>query len=120
MKKQQVCTGWMIVPKSNNDGQTITRKELSEAVYTSMSLPRKDAAALVDEVIDEICDGLVREGIVKISRFGKLTVKSRTERMGRNPKTRDEHVIAARRTISFKPAPELKKKINGSDQDDRK
>ena len=58
--------GWMIVPKSNNDGQTITRKELSEAVYTSMSLPRKDAAALVDEVIDEICDGLVREGIVKI------------------------------------------------------
>ena len=110
----------MIVPKSNNDGQTITRKELSEAVYTSMSLPRKDAAALVDEVIDEICDGLVREGIVKISRFGKLTVKSRTERMGRNPKTRDEHLIAARRTISFKAAPELLKKINGSDHDDRK
>ena len=83
---------------------SITGKELSEAVYPAMSLPRKDAAALVDEVIDTICDGLVSEGVVKISVFGSLTVKSKSERKGRNPKTNDKHVIAARRVITFKAA----------------
>ena len=83
---------------------SITGKELSEAVYPAMSLPRKDAAALVDEVIDTICDGLVSEGVVKISVFGSLTVKSKSERTGRNPKTNDKHVIAARRVITFKAA----------------
>jgi integration host factor subunit alpha len=96
---------------------SITGKELSEAVYPAMSLPRKDAAALVDEVIDTICDGLIREGVVKISGFGSLTVKSKPERMGRNPKTNDKHVIAARRAITFKAAAGLKMKINHSDDD---
>ena len=99
--------------KSDWSEKTITRQELAEAVYAAVSLPRKDAAAFVDRVIDEICDALVRDGEVKLTNFGTFKILSKAERMGRNPKTHTEHVIAARKAISFKPAAGLKRKING-------
>ena len=96
---------------------TLTRKELAAAVYAAATLPRKEAADVVDQVIDEICDGIIRDGLVKLSAFGTFTVISKPERMGRNPKTLTEHVIAARKAVSFKPAAGLKKKINGGNED---
>jgi len=95
----------------------VTRQELAEAVYTAVALPRKDSAALVDQLIDEICDALVRDGEVKLSNFGTFKVLSKNERMGRNPKTHLEHVISARKAVSFKPAAGLKRKINAGNED---
>ena len=86
---------------------------MAAAVYDAVSLPRKSAAAFVDEVIDEICDAIIRDGEVKLSNFGTFKVLSKNERMGRNPKTHTEHVIAARKADSFKAAAGLKRKING-------
>ena len=109
--------GDMELTKSVWSEKTITRQELAAAVYAAVSLPRKDAAAFVDEVIEEICDAIIRDGMLKISAFGTFTVISKPERMGRNPKTFTEHVIAARKAVSFKPAAGLKKKINGANED---
>ena len=109
--------GEMKLAEQNDGAETITRKELAAAVYDAVSLPRKDAAAFVDEVIDEICDAIIRDGEVKLSNFGTFKVLSKNERMGRNPKTHMEHVIAARKAVSFKPAAGLKKKINGGNED---
>ena len=105
--------GDMELTKSVWSEKTITRQELAAAVYDAVSLPRKDAAAFVDEVIDEICDAIIRDGEVKLSNFGTFKVLSKNERMGRNPKTHTEHVIAARKAVSFKAAAGLKRKING-------
>ena len=103
--------------EQNDGAETITRKELAEAVYAAASLPRKEAAEFVEQVIDEICDAIIRDGEVKLSNFGTFKVLSKNERMGRNPKTHMEHVIAARKAVSFKPAAGLKKKINGGNED---
>ena len=97
--------------------KTITRQELAAAVYAAVSLPRKDAAAFVDEVIEEICEAIIRDGEVKLSNFGTFKVLSKNERMGRNPKTHTEHVIAARKAVSFKAAAGLKRKINGANDE---
>ena len=105
--------GDMELTKSVWSEKTITRQELAAAVYAAVSLPRKDAAAFVDEVIDEICDAIIRDGEVKLSNFGTFKVLSKNERMGRNPNTHTEHVIAARKAVSFKAAAGLKRKING-------
>ena len=109
--------GDMELTKSVWSEKTITRQELAAAVYDAVSLPRKDAAAFVDEVIDEICDAIIRDGEVKLSNFGTFKVLSKNERMGRNPKTHTEHVIAARKAVSFKPAAGLKRKINGANDE---
>ena len=62
---------------------TLTRQGLAEAVYAVVSLPRKEAAQLVDQVLDEICNALVRDGEAKLRNFGALKVSSKAERVGR-------------------------------------
>ena len=92
---------------------TLTRKELAEAVYAAVSLPRSEAAAFVEEVIGEISDALVRDGEVKFTNFGTFKVSSKPERVGRNPKSGDAAIITSRRVLTFKAAAGLKRKING-------
>ena len=103
--------------KGVRSDHTLTRKDLAVAVYAAVSLPRKEATRLVDLVITEIYDALVRDGEVKISGFGTFKVVSKTERLGRNPKSGKAAVITPRRVISFKSAERMKGKINGGNED---
>src|SRR5918998_2756153 len=94
-------------------GRTVTRAELSGAVYQKVGLSRAESAELVEQVLSEICDTLVAGKTVKLSGFGAFTVRSKGERVGRNPKTGVEVPIEQRRVIVFKPSNVLKAQING-------
>lgn len=94
-------------------GRTITRADLSEAVYREVGLSRAESAALVEMVIDEISATLERGETVKLSSFGSFVVRAKRERVGRNPKTGEEVPIAPRRVLVFKPSNVLKGRING-------
>ena len=71
-------------------GKTITRADLCEAVYQKVGLSRTESADLVEMVLDEISDCLVRGESVKLSSFGSFLVRSKV----------------------FKPSNVLKQKIN--------
>jgi integration host factor subunit alpha len=94
-------------------GRTVTRADLSEAVYQKVGLSRTESAALVESVLGEICDCLTRGETVKLSSFGSFIVRSKGERIGRNPKTGIEVPIDPRRVMVFKPSNVLKARING-------
>ena len=94
-------------------GRTVTRADLSEAVYQKLGLSRTESSALVERVLDEICDGLARGEAVKLSSVGSFLVRSKGERIGRNPKTGVEVPIEPRRVLVFKPSNVLKARING-------
>ncbi len=91
--------------------ETVTRAVLKEAVWRDVGLPRRDAAQLVDAAIETICDRLVAGEPVKISGFGTFATRDKDPRMGRNPKTREPVLIAARRVVVFRPSGVLKKRI---------
>ncbi len=93
--------------------KTVTRADLSEAVYQKVNLSRIEAAGLVEQVLSEVGDTLVRGDTVKLSGFGTFTVRSKGERVGRNPKTGVEVPIEERRVMVFKPSEVLKAHING-------
>lgn len=95
------------------DGKTLTRAHLAEAVYQEVGLSRSELAELVDLILSEIGDLLVRDGIVKISSFGTFSVRSKGQRIGRNPKTGEEVPILPRRVLVFRPSQVLKDRING-------
>ncbi len=101
-------------------GQTITRADLSEAVYQRLGLSRTESAELVELVLKEICDCLERGETVKLSSFGSFVVREKTERIGRNPKTGVEVPITPRRVMVFKASNVLKGRINGLDVEDEK
>ena len=97
----------------NGTTTAIGRIELREAVYTSASVSRIEADGLVEDVLGEIARTLARGEAVKLTGFGTFIVRSKSERVGRNPMTGVEAPITARRTVSFKPSATLKRAVNG-------
>ena len=97
-----------------SDGKTITRADLSEAVYHQLGLSRSESAELVEAVLREISGAIARGEAVKLSSFGSFVVRSKGERVGRNPKTGVEVPITPRRVMVFKPSNILKSRINGT------
>ncbi len=93
-------------------GATITRADLAEAVYQEVGLSRNESAQLVESVLDEICDALIKDEMVKISSFGSFTVRQKGERVGRNPKTGEEVPILPRKVLIFRASNVLKERIN--------
>ncbi len=93
---------------------TVTRADLSEAVYQEVGLSRNESADLVETVLNEISNALVRGEMVKISSFGSFAVRQKGERIGRNPKTGQEVPILPRRVLVFRASHVLKDRINES------
>ncbi|MEM9330168.1 MAG: integration host factor subunit alpha [Pseudomonadota bacterium] len=91
--------------------KTVTRTDLSEAVYQKLGLSRVESAELVEMVLDTISDRIVEGESVKLSSFGSFLVRSKNERIGRNPKTGEEVPITPRRVMVFKPSNILKKAV---------
>ena len=91
---------------------TLTRAELTEAVYEEVGLSRNESADLVEAVLGEMSNALIRGESVKISSFGSFTIRNKSERIGRNPKTGEEVPITPRRVVIFKPSHVLKSRIN--------
>ena len=93
---------------------TLTRADLTESVYRNIGLSRNESSDLVEAVLEEICACLVAGEAVKLSSFGTFSVHSKSERVGRNPKTGIEAVITSRRVLSFRPSHILKDRVDGS------
>ncbi|MGO1117270.1 integration host factor subunit alpha [Rhodovibrionaceae bacterium A322] len=96
-------------------GQTLTRADLSEAVYQEVGLSRNESAELVEAVLNEVSNALVEGGTVKISSFGTFSIRQKGERIGRNPKTGEEVPILPRKVMVFRASHVLKNRINGGD-----
>lgn len=92
---------------------TLTRADLSEAVFKAVGLSRNESAQLVEDILEEMCAALSRGETVKLSSFGTFSVRKKSQRMGRNPKTGHEVPIAPRRVLVFRPSHVLKSMING-------
>ncbi len=92
--------------------KTVTRADLTEAVYQEVGLSRNESAQLVESVLEQISGTLARGESVKISSFGTFSVRDKAQRIGRNPKTGEEVPILPRRVLVFRASHVLKDRIN--------
>ena len=93
---------------------TTTRAELLDAVYNACpSLSRAQARDVFEMTLEEIVGSLMRKESVKLRAFGAFSVRSKRERVGRNPRTGVEAKITARRVLTFKASPTLIARVNG-------
>ena len=92
--------------------KTITRADVAEAIYEEIGLSRKDSNDILDMILDEMTNELVKGNDVKLSSSGTFALRNKKARAGRNPKTGVEAVISPRRVISFKPSQTMRKIIN--------
>ena len=91
--------------------KTLTRIDLSEAVFREVGLSRNESAQLVESLLNHISDALVRGEQVKISSFGTFSVREKSARVGRNPKTGQEVPIQPRRVLTFRPSHLMKDRV---------
>lgn len=91
--------------------KTLTRMDLSEAVFREVGLSRNESAELVERVLSLMSDSLVEGEQVKISSFGTFSVREKAARVGRNPKTGEEVPIEPRRVLTFRPSHLMKDRV---------
>lgn len=91
--------------------KTLTRMDLSEAVFREVGLSRNESAGLVERVLELMSDALVEGEQVKVSSFGTFSVRAKTARVGRNPKTGEEVPISPRRVMTFRPSHLMKDRV---------
>ena len=91
--------------------QTITRKEISEAISEEVGLSRQMSTQILESVLEEMTQGLINGKQLKISSFASFNVNDKNERIGRNPKTGEEKPITARKAISFKASDGFKERV---------
>ena len=91
--------------------ETLTRADLSESIYSEVGISKVESSQIVDQIFEEMILELIDGNSVKLSSFGSFMVRQKKERIGRNPKTKEEAVIDARRVVVFRASKELKNRI---------
>lgn len=93
---------------------TLTRAQLTEAIYATVGLSRNESSDLLESALSRIADALTVGKSVKISGFGTFSVRQKGRRIGRNPKTGVEVPILPRRVLVFRPSQILRDAVNAS------
>ena len=92
--------------------KNLTRETLTNKLYQNLGLSKNISGNLVSDVFEEIMVGLVSGKDVKISSFGTFKTIRKKARIGRNPKTKEEAKISARKVVAFRASKKLKNKLN--------
>lgn len=92
---------------------TLTKENIVHSVHNQLDIPKTKAAELVELVLEIMKKKLEIGEDVLISGFGKLCVKEKNKRRGRNPATGEPMMLESRRVVTFSCSPVLRDKING-------
>lgn len=91
---------------------TLTRADIAEQVQKTLGFSFSESTDMVDSLVEEMCIALEKVGSLKISSFGTFVVNQKGQRIGRNPKTKEEAIISARKVISFYASNILADEVN--------
>ena len=89
----------------------LTKRDLVEHVATVVEVSRKEAAEIVERILDSIVRTLHRGDRVEIRGFGTFRTRQLASRLGRNPKTGARVEVPAKRIPFFKPGKELRDQL---------
>ena len=92
--------------------KNFTRKDLTNKIYKNLGFSKNFSSTLIEDLIESIISELIKSNKIKISSFGTFKVLNKKQRIGRNPKTKIEAKISARKVIRFKPSPLVKRRLN--------
>ena len=92
----------------------LTKKDLVNIIYMQVGFSKQITENLVEEFFSIIVSNLCKKRSVKISNFGTFLIRSKSSRVGRNPKTKEETEISKRDVVLFKPSKEFRKYINNN------
>jgi DNA-binding protein HU-beta len=90
---------------------TVTLKHLAAALSEDHEMTKKQAEALLIDLVDKVTKHLKKGDRIRIVGLGILQVRKRAARMGRNPATGEPIEIKASKKVAFRAAKELKEAV---------
>ena len=93
----------------------LTKKDLVNLVYMQIGFSKQIAENLIEDLFFTIVTQLKKEKKIKISKFGTFSLREKKQRIGRNPKTKEEKEISKRNVVLFKASKEFKELLNIKD-----
>tara|TARA_A100001015_G_scaffold38361_1_gene42188 strand:- start:1846 stop:2133 length:288 start_codon:yes stop_codon:yes gene_type:complete len=82
-------------------------KDLNKKTGFSLNFSKK----ILDDLISILLKNL-KSGNLSLKNIGTFKVVKKKERKGRNPKTKEEFIIFARKSIIFKPSKKIIDSLN--------
>ena len=92
--------------------KNFTKKNIINKVHQNLGFSKNISSTIVDDFFEIFSSEIIKTNKVKITSFGTFDVLNKKERIGRNPKTKVETKIQARKVVKFKASSTFKNKIN--------
>ena len=89
----------------------LTKKEIGFNLNIKIGLSKKYSEKITDDFI-EILRNYLKQNKLIVKNFGLFKVKKKKKRIGRNPKTKEEHIIKSRKSITFSTSKKINYNIN--------
>jgi DNA-binding protein HU-beta len=90
---------------------TITLKHLAADIAEQQELSKKQAEAILTDLVTMITTHLKKGERIRIVGLGILQVRKRAARVGRNPATGEQIEIKASKKVAFRASKELKESV---------
>ena len=84
----------------------VTRETIANQISIEFGIAYSTVYKKIDKIL-EIWSKEMTHSDLSIKNIGSFKIKKKNERIGRNPKTKEEYIIESRRVISFKKSTKL-------------
>ena len=95
--------------------KNLTKKDIANKIYKKVGFSKNFSSFFIDKFFLLISEELKKNNEVKIKSFGTFKILDKKERVGRNPKTKIQAKISARKVVTFKSSNKLKNKLNSNE-----
>lgn len=90
----------------------LTKERITDNVYNQVGLSKNQSQRVVESLLELIKQTLAQGENLLVSGFGKFVVKNKAARRGRNPQTKEDLQLGARRVVVFRASGVLRRKLN--------
>ena len=90
----------------------MNKSELTQQLAESMQLSVREAASIVNTIIDMMTEALASGESIEIRGFGSFIVKDYDTYTGRNPKTGEQITVQPKKLTFFKVGKDLREQVN--------
>lgn len=91
---------------------TLTKEKIIDSIYNQVGMSKNQSRKVMESILELIKHTLTEGENILVSGFGKFIVKNKSARKGRNPQTREDLRLRARKVVVFRTSGVLRKKIN--------
>ena len=88
------------------------RKSLANEIYKKVGFSKNFSSNFIDTFFENLTTEIIKNNKIKITSFGTFKILNKKQRIGRNPKTKEQAIISSRKVLKFTASSLFKRRLN--------